>query len=205
MAIRAFAIRKARRYLKRDGEWLTEEATDDILDTIEESFGLRYCERSVLNWVAAWICTKIVRPKQQRPWANYKDKGWRKTPFAAEKRIERSLTANNGQRARHVRDMVWQNFGKVIHRRTAARELQRQGWVDKVTTTSSKRQNKMLQKLHWEVRKGYHPRQLFFADETHKRGRDVGKRRRGYGRHGKEAVVELSANLGRNWTILAVF
>ena len=78
-----------------------------------------------------------MRPKQQRPWANYKDKGWRKTPFAAEKRIERSLTANNGQRARHVRDMVWQNFGKVIHRRTAARELQRQGWVDKVTTTSS--------------------------------------------------------------------
>ena len=46
MAIRAFAIRKARRYLQRDGEWLTEEATDDILDTIEESFGLRYCERS---------------------------------------------------------------------------------------------------------------------------------------------------------------
>ena len=40
MAIRAFAIRKARRYLQRDGEWLTEEATDDILDTIEESFGL---------------------------------------------------------------------------------------------------------------------------------------------------------------------
>ena len=29
------------------------------------------------------------------------------------------------------------------------------------------------------------------------------KRRRGYGRHGKEAVVELSENLGRNWTILA--
>ena len=31
MAIRAFAIRKARRYLQRDGEWLTEEATDDMI------------------------------------------------------------------------------------------------------------------------------------------------------------------------------
>ena len=79
-AIRALAIRKARRYFKRDGEWLTEEATDDILDTIEETFGLRYCECSVLNWVVAWICPKIVRPKQHRPWSNYKDHGWRKTP-----------------------------------------------------------------------------------------------------------------------------
>ena len=81
-AIRALAIRKARRYLKLDGEWLTEAAIDDILDTIEESFGLRYCERSVLNWVAAWICTNIVRPKRHRPWSDYKDNGWRKTPWA---------------------------------------------------------------------------------------------------------------------------
>ena len=114
MAIRAFAIRKARRFLKRDGEWLTEEATDDILDTIEESFGLRYCERSVLNWVAAWICTKIVRPKQQRPWANYKDKGWRKTPWAGQMAILRSLSANNGQ---HLRPHVARRVTEVHRER----------------------------------------------------------------------------------------
>ena len=108
-SMRAFAIRKARRYWKRDGKWLTDEAIDDILETIEEFTGLRYSGQSLINWVTAWRCSGIVRPKQQRSWANYKDKGWRKTPFAAEKRIERSLTANNGQRARHVRDMVWQN------------------------------------------------------------------------------------------------
>ena len=148
--MRAFAIRKARRYQKRDGKWLTDEAIDDILETIEEFTGLRYSGQSLINWVTAWRCSGIVRPKQQRPWANYKDKGWRKTPFAAEKRIERSLTANNGQRARHVRDMVWQNFGKVIHRRTAARELKRQGWDDKVAAPTSSRQNKDLHRLHWQ-------------------------------------------------------
>ena len=68
----------------------------------------------MLNWVAAWICTKIVRPKQQRPWANYKDKGWRKTPWAGQMAILRSLSANNGQRAGQIRDLVWQSFGKVI-------------------------------------------------------------------------------------------
>eukprot|EP01043_Picozoa_sp_COSAG02_P098757 COSAG02_NODE_34889_length_477_cov_0.544974_1_plen_61_part_01 len=40
-----------------------------------------------------------------------------------------------------------------------------------------------LCRQHWEVRKSYHPRQLLFVDESHSRGRDVGKRRRGYGRY----------------------
>ena len=67
----------------------------------------------MLNWVAAWICTKIVRPKQQRPWANYKDKGWRKTPWAGQMAILRSLSANNGQRAGQIRDLVWQEKFRV--------------------------------------------------------------------------------------------
>ena len=91
-SMRAFAIRKARRYRKRDGKWLTDEAIDDILETIEEFTGLRYSGQSLINWVTAWRYSGIVRPKQQRPWANYKDKGWRKTPFAAEKRISYSCS-----------------------------------------------------------------------------------------------------------------
>ena len=47
--MRAFAIRKARRYQKRDGKWLTDEAIDDILETIEEFTGLRYSEQSLIN------------------------------------------------------------------------------------------------------------------------------------------------------------
>ena len=66
--MRAFAIRKARRYQKRDGKWLTDEAIDDILETIEEFTGLRYSGQSLINWVTAWRCSGIVRPKQQRPW-----------------------------------------------------------------------------------------------------------------------------------------
>ena len=67
-SMRAFAIRKARRYWKRDGKWLTDEAIDDILETIEEFTGLRYSGQSLINWVTAWRCSGIVRPKQQRPW-----------------------------------------------------------------------------------------------------------------------------------------
>jgi len=51
--MRAFAIRKARRYQKRDGKWLTDEAIDDILETIEEFTGLRYSGQSLINWVTA--------------------------------------------------------------------------------------------------------------------------------------------------------
>ena len=52
-SMRAFAIRKARRYQKRDGKWLTDEAIDDILETIEEFTGLRYSGQSLINWVTA--------------------------------------------------------------------------------------------------------------------------------------------------------
>ena len=119
-------------------------------------------------------------------------------------RMETLLAQNNGLKAKEVRLKVFQQTGEAASLRTVNRMIKLINWRRKVIATLSSKQNPETMRAHAEVRELFHPRQLLFADETHKRGKDL-RRRYGYGKGGNPAIVPLSPHLGRAWTVLACF
>ena len=170
-------------------------SSQDIAD-----LGIVSCAaRSIRRWIKDYKDTGLMMPFKVRPWALRRHY----SAFAL-RRMDTLLAQSNGLKAKELRVKLWQQTGEAASLRTVNRMIKLLKWRRKRLSTLSRRRNPETMQAHAEVRELFHPRQLLFADETHKRGRDL-RRRYGYGKENAPATVPLSPHLGRSWTVLACF
>jgi len=151
------------------------------------------------RWIESWELTGVAKPPAERPWVSRQH--YSKEALWV---MDRILREDNGLRAKEVWQLVWEETGEAASLSTCSRMIRKLKWRYKATSTLSKRQDRETMRMHAQTCELFHPRQFLYADEMHKRGRDL-RRRRGYGKGGQPSIVPLSPHLGRAWTVLACF
>ena len=159
----------------------------------------KFSAKSVSRWIDGWELTGVVKPPPGRPWV-------RRQHYSREAlwAMERILRQDNGLKAREVWRKVWEETGEAASLRCCQEMIKWLEWNWKATSTESKRRDRETMRRHAQCCELFHPRQFLYADEMHKRGRDM-RRKRGYGKGGQPSIVPLSPHLGRAWTVLACF
>ena len=161
-------------------------------------FGTDWSVSVVGRWVNYYQLTGSAKRGSRRPWQRR-----RYYSENAMRLMDRLIEKEKTLKPREVNKKIWRWTGEAPTVRTTRNAMKYLNYRRKVNETRSLRQNKELMRQHAQVREIYHPRQLCYADEMHKRGRDM-RRRYGYAKGGRRSIVPLSPHLGRAWTVLAL-